>query len=88
MAEKNCTNKQTNRHCENNGHLAVNQFWSNFFVVDPTTHANLGVQSKEYLCSGLKCGRIPILVSASVVKYTPPVIFGRPFVKEFALLCS
>ena len=29
MAEKNCTNKQTNkqtdRHYENNGHLAVNQ---------------------------------------------------------------
>jgi len=25
-AEKNCTNKQTNRHYENNGHLAVNQY--------------------------------------------------------------
>jgi len=25
MAEKNCTNKQTNRHYKNNGHLAVNQ---------------------------------------------------------------
>jgi len=24
-AEKNCTNKQTDRHYENNGHLAVNQ---------------------------------------------------------------
>jgi len=23
--EKNCTNKQTDRHYENNGHLAVNQ---------------------------------------------------------------
>jgi len=25
-AEKNCTNKQTDRHYENNGHLAVNQY--------------------------------------------------------------
>jgi len=25
-AEKNCTNKQTNRHYENNGHLAVNRY--------------------------------------------------------------
>jgi len=25
MAEKDCTNKQTDRHYENNGHLAVNQ---------------------------------------------------------------
>jgi len=24
-AKKNCTNKQTDRHYENNGHLAVNQ---------------------------------------------------------------
>ena len=25
-AEKNCTNKQTDRHYDNNGHLAVNQY--------------------------------------------------------------
>jgi len=28
-AEKNCTNKQTDRHYENNGHLALNQVTAN-----------------------------------------------------------
>jgi len=32
-AEKNCTNKQTGRHYENNGHLAVNQLSELFCAV-------------------------------------------------------
>jgi len=41
-AEKNCTNKQTNRHYENNGHLAVNQLEHSFiagFCVKKTANA-------------------------------------------------
>jgi len=79
-AEKNSaqTNRQTDRHYENNGHLAVNQYISSltvsWFGSDLVALWD-GLDLPRAVRSALQTESATFIV----------VIFGRPFVKRFAL---